>query len=127
MTDLLEILHLTFKKEGFETLEARDGREAVEIAQREVPDIIVLDVTLPVFDGIEVCRRLRADERLRNVPVLMLTARGEETDVVLGLSIGADDYVVKPARPRELAARVRALLRRHRAALDEPAHHGNRS
>ena len=110
--DLLEVLRLTFQREGFRTVEARDGRSALEAIRRNRPDLVVLDVMMPEMDGIEVCRRMRADAALAGIPVLMLTARGEEADVVLGLGIGADDYVVKPARPRELVARVRNLLRR---------------
>lgn len=120
--DLLEVLRLTLQREGYETVEARDGEEALRLARRHAPDLVVLDVMLPKLDGIEVCRQLRADRALQRVVVLMLTARAEESDVVLGLGVGADDYVCKPARPRELAARVKALLRRARArdlALDE--------
>ncbi|RMH01515.1 MAG: response regulator [Planctomycetota bacterium] len=114
--DLLEVLRLTLQREGYETIETGDGEEALRLARRQGPDLIVLDVMLPGLDGIEVCRRLRADPATSGVVVLMLTARAEESDVVLGLGVGADDYVCKPARPRELAARVKALLRRARAA-----------
>jgi len=110
--DLLEILRLTFEMEGFRLVLAVDGQEALDKARRHAPDLIVLDIMLPKLDGIEVCRQLRAESTFRRVPILMLTAKAEESDVVLGLGIGADDYVVKPARPRELAARVRNLLRR---------------
>ncbi len=110
--DLLEILHLTFEREGYTLLLAKDGEEALRRAQRHGPDLVVLDVMLPGMDGFEVCRRLRADPNLRRTLVLMVTARSEEADVVLGLGVGADDYVCKPARPRELVARVEALLRR---------------
>ena len=117
--DLLEVLRLTLQREGYETVEARDGEEALRLARRHAPDLVVLDVMLPKLDGIEVCRQLRADRSLQHLVVLMLTARAEESDVVLGLGVGADDYVCKPARPRELAARVQALLRRARAR-DQP-------
>lgn len=110
--DLLEILRLTFEMEGYRLVQAMDGEEALKMAHRHGPDLIVLDVMLPKLDGIEVCRQLRAESAFRRVPILMLTAKAEESDVVLGLGIGADDYVVKPARPRELAARVRNLLKR---------------
>lgn len=117
--DLLEVLRMTLQREGYETVEARDGEEALRQARRHAPDLVVLDVMLPKLDGIEVCRQLRADRSLQHVTVLMLTARAEESDVVLGLGVGADDYLCKPARPRELAARVKALLRRARAC-DQP-------
>lgn len=113
-TDLLEVLRLTFRREGYETFEAEDGETALLLARRHVPDLVVLDVMLPGLDGIEVCRQLRADSSLQNMLIIMVTARGEESDVVLGLGVGADDYVIKPARPRELVARAKALLRRSR-------------
>lgn len=121
--DLLDILRLTFVREGYKVVLARDGEEALVLARRHLPDLVVLDLMLPGRDGLDVCRELRADPALAHVLVLMLTARGEESDVVLGLGIGADDYVTKPARPRELVARVRTLLRRARprdpAVLDQ--------
>ncbi len=112
--DILEVLRLTFRREGYETFEAEDGETAIQLARRHVPDLVVLDVMLPGKDGTDVCREIRADSSLQNILILMVTARGEESDVVLGLGVGADDYVVKPARPRELVARVKALLRRSR-------------
>ena len=105
--------------EGFEVRQAYDGPTAVETVHSWAPDLLVLDVMLPGFDGHEVCRRVQAD---RPVPVLMLTARDDETDVLVGLGVGADDYLTKPFRRRELVARVRALLRRvdrARALADE--------
>jgi len=113
--DLLEVLRLTFDQEGFKLLLAQDGEEALDLAQRMAPDLIVLDLMLPKVDGIEVCRRLREHPSFKRTPILMLTAKSEESDVVLGLGVGADDYVTKPARPRELVARVRSLLRRSAA------------
>jgi len=110
--DLLEVLRLTFEMEGFHCVEAQDGEAALDKARRYAPDIVILDLMLPKLDGIEVCRRLRANPAFHGLPILMLTARSEESDVVLGLGIGADDYLAKPARPRELVARVRNLLRR---------------
>ena len=110
--DLLEVLRETFVREGYEVLVADDGLRGLELIRRERPDLVCLDVMMPGMDGIEVCRELRADDAFRGLPILMLTAKGEESDVVLGLGIGADDYVVKPARPKELVARVRSLLRR---------------
>ncbi len=113
--DLQEVLRLTFEREGFRVVQAEGGARALEYARAAVPDVVVLDLMLPEMDGLEVCRRLRADPALRRIPVLMLTAKGEETDVVIGLGVGADDYLAKPARPRELVARIHALLRRARA------------
>jgi DNA-binding response OmpR family regulator len=95
--------------EGFEVHVAGDGPAGVELCERVRPDLVVLDLMLPGLDGIEVCRRVQRD---RQVPVLMLTARGEEADVLVGLGVGADDYMTKPFSPRELVARIRALLRR---------------
>ena len=97
------------RAEGFEVEVAADGPSGVRLCDRVRPDLVVLDVMLPGMDGLEVCRRVQRD---RQVPVLMLTARGEETDVLVGLGVGADDYMTKPFSPRELVARVRALLRR---------------
>jgi len=110
--DLLEILRLTFEMEGYRVVLAADGEEALDKARRHAPDLIVLDLMLPKLDGIEVCRQLRSEPSFRRVPILMLTAKGEESDVVLGLGVGADDYLIKPARPRELVARAKNLLRR---------------
>lgn len=110
--DLLEVLRLTFEMDGFNPVLASDGEQAISKARRHAPDLIVLDLMLPKLDGLEVCRQLRADDAFAQVPILMLTAKSEESDVVLGLGLGADDYVCKPARPRELVARVRGLLRR---------------
>jgi DNA-binding response OmpR family regulator len=107
------------RAEGFEVGIAGDGPSGVDLCRRLLPDVVVLDVMLPGFDGYEVCRRVQAD---RPVPVLMLTARDSETDVLLGFGIGADDYVTKPFSPREVVARVQALLRRSdRAAVSEAA------
>jgi len=91
---------------------ATDGRQAVELARREHPDLVVLDLMLPVLPGAEVARALKQDEKTRSTPILMLTARGEEVDRVVGFELGADDYVVKPFSPRELVLRVQAILRR---------------
>ena len=97
------------KAEGFAVEVAGDGESGVELCDRTRPDLVVLDVMLPGLDGLEVCRRIQRD---RPVPVLMLTARGEEADVLVGLGVGADDYMTKPFSPRELVARIKALLRR---------------
>ena len=112
----LEMLAYNFAKEGFEVLKTEDGEEALMVAEETPPDIIVLDWMLPNVSGIEVCRQLKAREETRRIPIIMLTARGEEADRVRGLDTGADDYVVKPYSINELVARVRAQLRRTRPA-----------
>jgi len=109
---LVTLLRYNLEREGFQVSEAADGETALLRAQEDKPDLIVLDWMLPLIPGIEVCRRLRRMPDLRQVPVVMLTARGEEADKVRGLGGGADDYVTKPFSPTELIARVRALLRR---------------
>jgi DNA-binding response OmpR family regulator len=105
------LIRLYLEREGFQTVVAYDGRQALELAERYQPIFVILDLMLPLMDGWEVCRRLRKSS---DVPILMLTARGEEPDRVSGLTLGADDYVVKPFSPRELVARVKAILRRGR-------------
>ncbi len=107
-----ELVRFNLEKEGFEVLQAADGNMALEIARKETPDIIVLDVMLPGQDGFAVCRSLQQDHTTRTIPIIMLSARGEELDKVLGLEMGADDYITKPFSPRELIARVKARLRR---------------
>lgn len=115
---LVDVLSYNFAKEGFEVATASDGREALLKCRTLVPDLVVLDLMLPVIDGLQVCRQIRSDPRLKDVRVLMLTARGEETDEVIGFHMGADDYVAKPYRPRPLIERAKALLRRRPAADD---------
>lgn len=110
--DIVELLQYTLEREGYPVLIARDGEKGLSEARRRKPGLIVLDLMLPGLDGLEVCRTLKADDSTRSIPVLMLTARGEESDVVLGLEFGADDYMRKPFSPRELVARIRAVLRR---------------
>lgn len=110
--DLLEVLRLTFEAEGFRCLTAVNGEDALTLCRRHGPDLVILDLMLPGMDGIEVCNEIKRDRALARTPVLMLTAKSEESDVVLGLGVGADDYVTKPARPRELVARARNILRR---------------
>lgn len=107
--NIVDILKFNLNKESFDTLEAYDGKTALEIAEKEKPDLIILDVMLPEIDGFTVCRKLR---QTMQTPILMLTAREEEVDKVLGLELGADDYITKPFSPRELMARVKANLRR---------------
>jgi DNA-binding response OmpR family regulator len=107
--NIREVVGLYLRRDGHDIVSAADGEEALEVFRDSEPDIVVLDLMLPKMSGLEVCRRMRADRR---VPLIMLTARGEEEERIVGLSLGADDYVVKPFSPRELAARVAAVLRR---------------
>jgi two-component system phosphate regulon response regulator PhoB len=116
---LATLLQYNLQKEGYEVTLAGDGEEALLMVDERLPDLIVLDWMLPKVSGIEVCRRLRQRNETRNVPVVMLTARGEESDRVRGLDTGADDYVVKPFSMTELGARLRAVLRRIRPGLAE--------
>ena len=123
---LLTLLRYNLEKEGFEVGEAVDGEEALLMVAERRPDLVVLDWMLPTLSGIEVCRRIRRRPEARNVPIVMLTARGEEADRVRGLNSGADDYVVKPFSPAELVARIRAVLRRLRPAFgDEMLHYAD--
>ena len=114
---LAELLVFHFKREDFEVVHTPDGEEALLLARENTPDIVLLDWMVEGISGIEVCRRLRRAPETANVPIIMLTARGEEEDRVRGLETGADDYVTKPFSPRELVARVGAVLRRVRPAL----------
>lgn len=110
--DILTVLEYNLAREGFTVATASNGEDGVRAANREKPDIVLLDLLLPGLDGIEVCRQLKQDAATCNIPIIMLTAKGEESDVVLGLGMGADDYVTKPFSPKELMARIRAVLRR---------------
>ncbi len=110
--DIVELVRYNLRKEGFDVTSYARGTEGLEDLRRRSADLVLLDVMLPDVDGFEVCKRLRAEERLKDLPVIFLTAKGEEIDRVLGLELGADDYVVKPFSPRELVARVKAVLRR---------------
>lgn len=114
---LAELLEWHFSQEGYEVSRTPDGEEALLLARENPPDIVVLDWMIETISGIEVCRRLRRVSDTANVPIIMLTARGEEEDRIRGLETGADDYVTKPFSPRELVARVAAVLRRMRPAL----------
>ena len=109
---ILELLRFNLEKEGYQVCVAKDGQEALERVEKEQPDLLVLDVMLPGMDGLEVCRVLRLNPRFQQIPIIMLTAKGEEIDTVLGLELGADDYMTKPFSPRELLARIKARLRR---------------
>ncbi|MHA1598223.1 MAG: phosphate regulon transcriptional regulator PhoB [Alphaproteobacteria bacterium] len=113
----VELLTYNLQSEGFRTIVAGDGEEALLLADETPPDLIVLDWMLPKMSGIEVCRRIRASKQTCDIPIIMLTARGEEEDRVRGLETGADDYMVKPYSQKEMVARIKAALRRHNASL----------
>jgi len=117
-SNICELLRLYLEKEGYHALFARDGETAVKSFQEHRPDLILLDIMLPVLDGWQVCREIRKSS---SVPIIMLTAKGEVFDKVLGLELGADDYVVKPFDAKEVLARVKAVLRRAEGGRDEPA------
>jgi two-component system phosphate regulon response regulator PhoB len=110
--DLVELVRFNLKEAGYEIDAARSGREALALLRRRPPDLLILDLMLPDVSGTEICRQVRSDARLAGIPVLMLTAKSEEVDRIVGFELGADDYVTKPFSPRELVLRVRALLRR---------------
>ncbi|MES2341383.1 MAG: phosphate regulon transcriptional regulator PhoB, partial [Pseudomonadota bacterium] len=120
---LSTLLQYNLEKEGYDVVVAADGEEALTLVSERLPDLIVLDWMLPKVSGIEVCRRLRQRTESRNVPIIMLTARGEESDRIRGLDTGADDYVIKPFAMSELSARIRAVLRRIRPGLAEDRVH----
>ncbi|MDG1992152.1 MAG: response regulator [Pirellulales bacterium] len=115
--DLLELVRYTLAKEGHSITCVDTGEKAVDSVRQRLPDLIVLDLMLPGIDGLEVCRRLKRDSKTREVPIIMLTAKSEERDVIIGLDGGADDYVTKPFSPRVLLARVKSLMRRKDAEL----------
>ena len=115
--DLVELLDYNLRNAGYTVVTARDGASALAEVRRQRPDLILLDLMLPDIPGTEVCRRLRKDQGSEAIPIVMITARGEEIDRVVGFEIGADDYVVKPFSPREVVLRVNAILRRSRPAI----------
>jgi DNA-binding response OmpR family regulator len=117
--DIVELIEHYLRAEGFEVEAARDGRAGLERLRAGSFAVVLLDLQLPGMDGLSVCREIRADKRTRGVPVIMLTARGDEADRIVGLEVGADDYVVKPFSPKEVVARVRALMRRLERREDE--------
>jgi phosphate regulon transcriptional regulator PhoB len=110
--DIRDLLAFHLEREGYQVTRSRTGADALRQVRARPPDLILLDLMLPEIGGLEVCRRLRQDPRTASVPIVMLTARGEEVDRILGLELGADDYIVKPFSPKEVVARVRAVLRR---------------
>lgn len=110
--DVLELVRYNLDRNGYHVETASSGEEALEKARKKLPDLVILDLMLPGMDGLEVCRKLKSDVKTESLPIIMLTARSEETDIVTGLELGADDYVTKPFSPKVLIARVRRILRR---------------
>lgn len=115
--DILELVSYNLQKEGYQVVCAMTGEEALKSVEIEAPHLILLDLMLPEIDGIEVCRRLKRDVETSEIPIVMLTAKGEESDIIAGLELGADDYITKPFSPRVLVARVRAVLRRNKRGM----------
>lgn len=118
--DALELIEYNLRSEGYLVFTADSGTRALELARRHLPDAVVLDLMLPEVDGIEVCKTLRRDPETAGMPILMLTAKAEEIDRVIGLEVGADDYVTKPFSPRELLLRIKNILRRGGGAAEKP-------
>lgn len=116
--DILNLLDYNLKKAGFSVILAKDGPEAIGLARTRRPDLVLLDIMLPDMEGTEVLRRLKLHEPTRNIPVIMLTAKGEEVDRVIGFELGAEDYITKPFSPRELILRIRAVLKRGQEPLE---------
>ncbi len=120
--DIADILDYNFRKEGFQTRVANSGQEGLDMAREEpIPDVVLLDLMLPDIPGTEVCRSLKADERTRDIPILMVTARTDEIDRIVGFELGADDYIAKPFSVREVVLRVRAVMRRRQGTVEEKA------
>lgn len=119
--DINDLIVFQLKKDGYDVSALFDGNEAVQYALKIKPDLIVLDIMLPGVDGLDICRFIKSDDALKHIPVLMLSAKSEESDQVVGLQLGADDYMVKPFSPKVLLARIKAMLRRSHVALDNQA------
>lgn len=118
--EIRDLLVHYLRKEGFQPLVAPDGETGLAMARSEKPDLILLDILLPKMDGLEVLRKIRTDREISRIPVAMLTAKGDETDRIVGLELGADDYIPKPFSPREVVARIKAIFRRSRKDPEEP-------
>lgn len=110
--DIVKMLDYNLKKEGYRTISCYNGEDALALTDREHPDLIILDLMLPGMDGLEVCKTLKKEDRTARIPIIMLTAKTQEADKIVGLELGADDYITKPFSPRELVARIKAVLRR---------------
>ena len=117
--DIIELVSYNLEKEGFKVISATAGEKALELVSNEEPEIIILDLMLPGIDGLDVCRELKRSDQTSSIPIIMLTAKGEESDIVIGLELGADDYITKPFSPRVLVARVKAVLRRLESKKEE--------
>jgi two-component system phosphate regulon response regulator PhoB len=117
--DILELLNYNLEKEGYRVINATSGEEALKVAKSRLPNLIILDLMLPGIDGLEVCRILKNDPKTAHIAIIMLTAKGEEVDIVTGLELGADDYITKPFSPRILLARIRVLLRRKGKQIED--------
>ncbi|TLD41609.1 MAG: Phosphate regulon transcriptional regulatory protein PhoB (SphR) [Candidatus Jettenia ecosi] len=115
--DLVKLIRYHLEKDGYKVLSASNGEDALFMARRERPELIVLDLMLPGIDGLEVCKKLKTTPELATIAIVMLTAKGEESDITVGLRLGADDYVTKPFSPKELIARIQAVLRRIKTSL----------
>ena len=125
--DIRDLLSYNLQKEGYQTTAVEGGNEALSEARSRPPDLVILDLMLPDVDGLEVCKLMKASSRTAGIPIVMLTAKGDEADVVTGLELGADDYIIKPFSPRVLLARIKAVLRRRRQSVpadDEVIHAG---
>jgi two-component system alkaline phosphatase synthesis response regulator PhoP len=118
--DIREILEIQLKREGYTAITADTGEKGLRLIREHVPQLVLLDVMLPGMDGFDVCRALRSEKSTREIPVIMLTARGEEADVVTGLEIGADDYITKPFSPRVVISRIKSVLRRGQRSNEDP-------
>lgn len=118
--DILSLIEWHLKTEGYLALTEQSGQTGLDTAIREKPDLIILDLMLPEMDGLEVCKMLKKNDATENIPVIMLTAKGEEIDRIVGFELGADDYMVKPFSPRELLLRIKAIMRRAEAADEKP-------
>jgi DNA-binding response OmpR family regulator len=122
--DILQLVKLYLEKEGYRTCTALTGLEGLQQVKAEHPDLIILDLMLAEMDGLEVCKRIRADRQTAMIPIIMLTAKAEESDTIIGLELGADDYITKPFSPKALAARVKALFRRLDRKDEDPPRYG---
>ena len=118
-TDIRELIAHNLIRDGFEVETVLDGEKALQLIRDTLPDLILLDLMIPLLDGLEVCKALKKDEATSQIPIIMVTAKGEESDIVLGLGLGADDYLSKPFSPKELLARIKAVLRRGKARDDQ--------
>jgi two-component system phosphate regulon response regulator PhoB len=118
--DLIELVRYNLEKEGYSVIAASDGPSGLEVVKRHRPELVILDLMMPGMDGLQVCQQLRSDPRTARTPVIMLTAKATEADRVVGLELGADDYITKPFSPREVVARVKAVLRRSAAGAEAP-------